>query len=78
MLSARGTANTSGKDGGKFMENIAVVGNIIIAVIVTILVGFVSSSIFASWINAPELGVVVAIATMGAFILWATYHPKNK
>ncbi len=61
-----------------FMETIAVVGNIIIAVIVTILVGVVSSSIFAGWINAPELGVVVAIATMGAFILWAIYHPKNK
>ena len=60
------------------MGNIAVVGNIIIAVIATILVGFVSSSIFAGWINAPELGVIVAIATMGAFILWAIYHPKNK
>ncbi len=58
--------------------SIAVVGNISIAVIVTILAGFVSSSIFAGWINAPELGVIVAIATMGAFILWATYHPKNK
>jgi len=47
----------------------------IIAAIVTIIVGFFGCAIFASWINAQEFGVVLAIAVMGAFII---YFNDNK
>lgn len=45
-------------------------GKVIFSAIITIIVGFLSTAIFASWINAPELGVVVAVAVMGAFIIY--------
>lgn len=48
----------------------------ILAAIVTVMVGFVSCSIFASWINAQELGVVLAVAVMGAFIIY--FNEKKK
>ena len=32
-------------------------GKAILAMIVTVIVGFVSSALFASWVNAPEWGV---------------------
>lgn len=41
----------------------------IFAAIVTIIVGIVATSIFAGWINAPEIGPVIAVAVMGAFII---------
>ena len=41
----------------------------IIAMIVTIIVGFAGCAIYASWINAPEFGIVLAVAVMGAFII---------
>ena len=45
-------------------------GKAILAMIVTIIVGFMSSAIFANWVNAPEWGVVLAVAVMGAFIIY--------
>lgn len=48
----------------------------ILAAIVTILVGFVSCSVFANWINAQELGVILAVAVMGAFIIY--FNDKKK
>ncbi len=50
----------------------------IIAFILTLLAGFISSSIFGGWINLWEAGPIFSIATMGGFILWAVRHPKNK
>ena len=44
-------------------------GKAILAMIVTVIVGFMSSAIFANWVNAPEWGIVLAIAVMGGFIL---------
>ena len=39
-------------------------GKAILAMIVTVIVGFMSSAIFANWVNAPEWGIVLAIAVM--------------
>ena len=44
-------------------------GKAILAMIVTIMVGFMSSAIFANWVTAPEWGVILAVAVMGAFII---------
>lgn len=51
-------------------------GKAILAMFITIIVGFVSCSIFANWIKAQELGVVIAIAIMGAFIIY--FNEKKK
>jgi len=51
-------------------------GKAIVAMIATAMVGFVSSAIFASWVNAPEWGVVLAVAVMGAFIIY--FNDKKK
>lgn len=48
----------------------------ILAMLVTIIVGFVSCGIFASWINAQEFGIILAIAVMGAFIIF--FNEKKK
>lgn len=48
----------------------------IIATIVTVIVGFVSCAIFASWNNAQEFGVVLAVAIMGAFNIY--FNGKRK
>ena len=45
-------------------------GKAILAMIVTIVVGFMSSAIFANWFNAPEWGVILAVAVMGGFIIF--------
>lgn len=45
-------------------------GKAILAMIVTVIVGFMSSAIFANWVNAPEWGVILAVAVMGAFIIY--------
>ncbi len=34
-------------------------GKAILAMIVTVIVGFMSSAIFANWVNAPEWGIVL-------------------
>ena len=49
----------------------------IFAFFVTIFVGLYATGIFGSWINWPEAGPVFAIATMGAFILWALREKKR-
>ena len=49
----------------------------IFAFFVTIFVGLFSTAIFGSWINWPEAGAVFAVATMGAFILWALREKKR-
>ena len=51
-------------------------GKAIFAIIATVLVGFVSCAVFASWVNAPEWGVVLAVAVMGAFIIY--FNDKKK
>ena len=38
--------------------------------IVTVIVGYISGAIFANWVNAPEWGVILAVAVMGAFIIY--------
>jgi len=50
----------------------------IIAFLVTIIIGFFSGSAFGNYMNWPDGGSVVAIAVMGAFILRAIRHPKDK
>lgn len=50
----------------------------IIACIVTILAGFLGASLLGEWLNWPEGGTVIAIAVMGAFILWALRNPPEK
>ena len=51
-------------------------GKAILAMIVTIIVGFMSRAIFANWVNAPEWGVILAVAVMGAFIIG--FNDKKK
>ena len=51
-------------------------GKAFLAMIVTIIVGFVSCAFFARWINAQEFGVILAIAVMGAFIIY--FNDKKK
>lgn len=46
-----------------------------LAMIVTIVVGFVSSLYFENWEHIPELGIVLAIAVMGGFIIY--YNDKK-
>lgn len=48
----------------------------ILAMIATIIVGFMSSALFASWVNAPEWGVILAVAVMGAFTIF--FNDKKK
>lgn len=49
-----------------------------IACIVTILAGFFGAGLLGNWLNWPDAGAVVAIAVMGAFILWAVRNPPEK
>lgn len=48
------------------------------AAIVTIIVGFLGTGVIGASMNWPDAGAIFAIATMGAFILRAIRHPKNK
>lgn len=53
----------------------------IVAVIVIILVSILGSwiiGIIGASMNCPDAGAIFAIITMGAFILWAVRHPKDK
>ena len=52
------------RDGGIFM------GKAILAFIVTVIVGFFGTAYFANFANAPEWGIVLAVAVMGAFIIF--------
>lgn len=45
-------------------------GKAILAMIVTVIVGYISGAILANWVNAPEWGVILAVAVMGAFIIY--------
>ena len=45
-------------------------GKAILAMIVTVIVGYICGAIFANWVNAPEWGVILAVAVMGAFIIY--------
>ena len=52
-------------------------GRAILAFIITIIVGFVSASYGVAYMgNFAEWGSIVAVATMGAFIIY--YNEKNK
>lgn len=51
-------------------------GKAILAMLVTIIVGVISCAVFASWINAEAIGVILAIAIMGAFIIY--FNEKKK
>lgn len=41
-----------------------------IAAVATIIVGIAGCAVCASWINAPELGVVLALGVMGGCIVY--------
>ena len=50
----------------------------IIAVVATFIVGYLGSAFFAEWMNWPEAGPVLAVATMGVFILNAIENKNDK
>lgn len=53
----------------------------IVAVIVIIVVSFLGSwiiGIIGASMNCPDAGAIFAVAIMGAFILRAVRHPKDK
>ena len=50
----------------------------IIAVVATFIVGYLGSAIFAEWMNWPEAGSVLVVATMGVFILNAIENKDDK
>ena len=54
----------------EFDEERDCMGKAILAMIVTVIVGYISGAIFANWVNAPEWGVILAVAVMGAFIIY--------
>lgn len=57
-------------DNSEFGEERDCMGKAILAMIVTVIVGYISGAIFANWVNAPEWGVILAVAVMGAFIIY--------
>jgi small basic protein len=50
----------------------------VIAVVVTIIIGCLGSSLGEAFINLPQLGSIAAIATMGIFILNAIERKKDE
>jgi small basic protein len=50
----------------------------VIAVVATIIIGYLGTTIGDAWINWPQLGPIAAIATMGIFILNAIEHKKDE
>jgi hypothetical protein len=48
------------------------------AVVVTIIIGCLGTSLGDAFINLPQLGSIAAIATMGIFILNAIEHQKDE
>lgn len=51
-------------------------GKALLAMIMTVIVGFFGSAFFARFANAPEWGVVLAVAVMGGFIIY--FNDKKK
>ena len=50
----------------------------IIAAIITLVVGILAeATIGISW-NMRGVGTLLGVAIMGAFILWAVRHPKDR
>jgi small basic protein len=49
-----------------------------IAVVVTIIIGYLGSALGDAIMNWPQLGPVAAIATMGIFILNEIEHKKDE
>lgn len=50
----------------------------VLAVIATILTGYVTSALFDEWMNWPQAGPIFAVAVMGAFILHALKKDHRK
>jgi hypothetical protein len=48
------------------------------AVVVTIIIGYLGTTLGDAIINWPQLGPIAAIATMGIFILDEIEHKKDK
>ena len=44
--------------------------------VATVFAGYLGSALLGTAMNWPDAGAIVAVATMGAFILWAIRHPK--
>lgn len=51
---------------------------IIVAIITTIIVGFYGVGLMYEFMNSAELGIVLAIATMGGFIMAEIRRKNNK
>ena len=50
----------------------------IVAAIITLVVGILAeATIGISW-NMRGVGTLLGVAIMGAFILWAVWHPTDK
>ena len=49
----------------------------VFAFIVTIAMGIFVDGFIGIPMNWPNAGTVVAVATMGLFVLWAVRHPKS-
>ena len=41
----------------------------IVSAVITVAVGVLGTAAFSHWINAPEIGVILSVAVMGAFII---------
>ena len=50
----------------------------IIVAIITLVVGLVAEATIGVHWNMPGVGTILATSIMGAVILWAVRHPKNK
>ncbi len=50
---------------------------LIITIVVSLLGGWIVGIIGTS-MNCPNAGAIFAIVIMGAYILWAVWHPKDK
>jgi small basic protein len=50
----------------------------VIAVVVTIIMGYLGTALGDAFINWPQLGPIAAIATMGIFILNAIERQKDE
>ena len=70
VLSWESVVYSSWFNKSKFDEERDCMGKAILAMIVTVIVGYISGAIFANWVNAPEWGVILAVAVMGAFIIY--------
>lgn len=46
------------------------------AIVTTFFAGYLGSAFLGTAMNWPDAGAIVAVATMGGFILWAVRHPR--